>query len=109
MAIVSCNECKNDISNTAKSCPHCGAKVPRAPTWLWVIGALVAMFVVFLAFGAIRANTPEGKAKSKARAVISTCWKQQSDKSLTPDSQRFIASVCQKMENDFRDKYRVNP
>ena len=30
MALIKCKECGNKVSNTANSCPHCGAKVPKA-------------------------------------------------------------------------------
>ncbi len=109
MAMIVCNECQKEISDTAKACPNCGAEVPRAKVWPWVIGIPVALFIVFLIFGATRANTPEGQAKSKARDAISYCWKQQRDQSLSSGSQQFVASTCKKMEQDFRDRYGVSP
>lgn len=27
MALIKCNECEKEISNTVKKCPHCGAKI----------------------------------------------------------------------------------
>lgn len=109
MAMITCQECKKEISSTAKSCPHCGVKVPHARVWPWIIGVPVAFFVAFMIFGAILAGSPEGKAKSQARDAISLCWKQQSDKALDPSTQRFVASTCEKMERDFRKKYGVDP
>lgn len=29
MALITCKECKNQVSDTAKKCPSCGAKVPE--------------------------------------------------------------------------------
>jgi len=29
MALMQCGECSNNVSTTAKSCPHCGAKVKK--------------------------------------------------------------------------------
>ena len=109
MAMITCQECKNEISSTAKSCPRCGAKVPHAKVWPWVVGVPVALFVAFMIFFATLANSPEDQAQLQARDAISLCWKQQSDKALDPGTQRFVASTCEKMEHDFRDKYGFNP
>lgn len=27
MALITCKECNNSVSETAESCPHCGAKI----------------------------------------------------------------------------------
>jgi len=52
MALVECKECKEQISDTAKACPKCGAKVPRTKWWLWrPIGAVVAFLAVGVIFG----------------------------------------------------------
>jgi RNA polymerase subunit RPABC4/transcription elongation factor Spt4 len=32
MALINCNECKKQISDTATSCPHCGAPTPQKNT-----------------------------------------------------------------------------
>jgi predicted amidophosphoribosyltransferase len=106
MAMTTCRECAKEISDTAKSCPHCGAKVPRTKWWLWIPLGLV---VAFLAYGAILSNTPKGKEKAKARDAIALCWQEHERKSLDANTQRFVASTCEMMEQQFRDKYGVNP
>lgn len=30
MALVSCRECSRDVSNEAKTCPHCGVSDPAS-------------------------------------------------------------------------------
>lgn len=56
MALVKCNECGNDISTQAKSCPGCGAKPPRLPKkkmsrivvfflWLLVVGIIASVMM----------------------------------------------------------------
>jgi tetratricopeptide (TPR) repeat protein len=37
MALVKCIECKKEISNTAKSCPHCGAKIKKSHVLRWIL------------------------------------------------------------------------
>ncbi len=65
MAIVSCKECGGEVSTTAKSCPKCGARLPRTKWWLWVPLGLVAAFVLY------GASIPEYEAQ--ARRVRSIC------------------------------------
>ncbi|GJL73279.1 MAG: hypothetical protein NMNS01_24780 [Nitrosomonas sp.] len=43
MSLIKCKECKNVVSNTAKVCPKCGAKVARTP-----IGCGSAIGIIFL-------------------------------------------------------------
>lgn len=61
MALTNCKECNRQVSDLAKSCPHCGAKDPaEKPTYLGRI-----LFGVVVIFGLIAAvsNSPE-KSKS---------------------------------------------
>lgn len=39
MAVTQCKECRHQISTTARTCPNCGAKVPRTKR-LVALGAL---------------------------------------------------------------------
>jgi len=50
MALISCHECRAQISNDAKSCPKCGAankKLTRMQA-IWLSAMLVALLVYFL-------------------------------------------------------------
>lgn len=53
-------------------------------------------------------STPPSE-KARARDAIDLCWKEQSRKSLDPGSARFVAGACELMEDQFRQKYGVNP
>ena len=111
MAIILCRECKKEISDTASSCPHCGAVAhkPAKTGLLLLLLAPVGLLVVFLGFGAIKANTPEGKEKSKLRTAIELCWSEAKKQSNTPSQARFVAGACEQMEADFKAKFRVDP
>ena len=50
-----------------------------------------------------------GEERRTVRDAIDLCWQDQQRKSNAPDIARFIAGACEKMENDFRNKYGVNP
>mgnify|MGYP003405410933 CR=1 FL=1 len=47
--------------------------------------------------------------RGAARRAIQLCWDDQGKKSNTPEVARFIAGACEKMERDFRERYRANP
>ena len=46
MAMIKCHECSEEISDSAATCPKCGAKVPRFKWWLWVPIWLVGGFII---------------------------------------------------------------
>lgn len=104
MALVECRECKKEISDQAKTCPSCGAKQGKS-AWPAILIFLGVMFVLVLIFGA----THKDDGRSLERDAIDLCWKEQERKSLTAGEAQFIAGACEKMEDDFRTKYRVNP
>src|SRR5688572_6372486 len=50
MALKPCRECKKEVADTAKTCPHCGVTNPAASAGAIVMGA-VSMVVVLSALG----------------------------------------------------------
>ena len=46
MSLTSCNDCGNQVSNSAKACPKCGAKMPRTKWWLWIPLAFFLLITV---------------------------------------------------------------
>ena len=106
MALITCKECKTEISDTAKACPKCGAKVPRTKWWLWIPLSLVAAFFLF---GAIAGNGPQAQEKAQARRAIDLCWDEHKRKSLDTGTQRFVASTCEMMESKFTEKFGHRP
>jgi thiamine biosynthesis protein ThiC len=53
--------------------------------------------------------SPEDRARQVSQGAIRLCWEQQARKSLDPDTARFVAGTCERMEGDFRGKYNRNP
>lgn len=110
MAMITCRECGQPVSTEASACPQCGASPrTRARKWAWVPLGLLGAAVAFLGFGALISNTPEGEERSRKRAAIELCWKEQERKSLAPGEARFIAGACETMERDFLQKFGVRP
>jgi len=50
MALIKCKECKQEVSNTAKTCPQCGVKNPgvtaKALMIIWAVIIVVIMFAI---------------------------------------------------------------
>jgi hypothetical protein len=125
MALTRCSECSREISDKAAACPGCGAPVTKAaPTppppksigqknvgCGTVVIVFVVLGVIFLAIlGKINPEDPAVREeRQRAALAIEICWKDYEKKSLDPGTKRFVASVCEKMEGDFRKKYRRDP
>jgi hypothetical protein len=76
MPLITCNECGNQVSGTAKACPQCGAK-GKALTGPRTTGALGKIFLVLLGVGVLGAGitsltnppiqpTPQQRAETSA-------------------------------------------
>ena len=108
MSLVTCAECNTEISSTAKSCPKCGA-VPAGKSAgrkvLFVILAIVAVLIFLMALG----SSPEAQEKARERSAIDLCWSDYEKKSLDSGTKRFVASTCEHMETEFRNKHGVSP
>ncbi len=113
MSIVNCTECNKEISDKAKSCPHCGAK--KKASWLWLkllIGIPVGLFLLMMFIGWMssgNSSSTSSDGKSRDRAAIKMCWEEQSRKSLDPGAARFAAGACEMMERNFRGTYNAQP
>ena len=70
MSLIPCKECGESISTTASACPKCGAKIPRARIWPWVVGIPIGLFVLFIGYGM---TIPE--YKNRARQEREVCYK----------------------------------
>lgn len=70
---------------------------------------LVVAAVLFLGFGAIVSNTPQGKAKIQARDAIDLCHREESSYAGTAGAKSIITGACRKLEDDFRLKFGHAP
>lgn len=49
MALIKCKECGQEVSDHAKACPHCGAKIaatPLADSLMWGAKVFSIMFTI---------------------------------------------------------------
>ena len=52
MAMTKCPECGKEVSDTAKTCPHCGHELPQKPNVVAGIFILGAIFLIALFYQA---------------------------------------------------------
>lgn len=73
MALIKCKECGKEISSKAKTCPSCGAKVPKKTslfTWLVLILILLFVYSSYDTPSTPRRTINEDKDSGKSEAVI---------------------------------------
>jgi len=73
------------------------------------LGIALAVVVGILFVLYLYGSTPEAKQQSTERMAIELCWKEQGRKSNDPGTARFVAGACERMEQDFKNKWRSNP
>lgn len=86
MALVTCHECKKEVSTEAKTCPSCGAKVKKPPgriarKILYVLGGLF-LFIVF----ANVSNRQRSEEKAAAESAKTPEQRAAEQKTLTQNS-----------------------
>ena len=107
MALTECRECGGTVSNQARVCPQCGARVRRSRWWLWVVVPIELMAALLI--GLAVSQSPDGQQRNRDHLVIDTCWAEYERKSLTPAEQRFIAGACEQLEEQYRKRHGVKP
>ncbi|MCV2349299.1 zinc ribbon domain-containing protein [Paucibacter sp. Y2R2-4] len=107
MALITCPDCKAQVSTDASKCPHCGARTkPKSKVWMWVLGAPLALFVFFAIVGS---NSPDADAKRQARAVIDVCMSDMKDPLKPAQTREAARWMCERLRDDFVRKYGVQP
>lgn len=77
-------------------------------TTVKVIACLAVAFVVY-ALLAAKFRSPEDQERIDKRSAIEHCWENQGKKSLDPGTARFVASACERMEDDYTKRYGRKP
>lgn len=127
MALISCSECGNQVSDKAAACPKCGNPIsapavdaptvgttpPAAKEGMGIIakvgiGVGIA-FVAFILFGFLAEAQPGAKEKASARDAISECRRQQDDPLKPMEARRFIKETCEGMVSQFIQRYGHAP
>jgi len=70
MALIKCHECEKEISDEAKTCPHCGAK-PKTGMGIGkvLVLALFVLFVISMVMGKISSENAEEQESTRRSAL----------------------------------------
>lgn len=121
MALIACHECGKQYSSEARRCVHCGAvnKNYVKPTGGfakfvgWTVLIVAGVFVLLMIWGASITSTPEGKERSDARFAIEYCEDQyeklKQDPRMSQGALGIAYGACEKLKQDFRDKWSREP
>lgn len=71
--------------------------------------AIAAVLFAWVAYGVSQSNTPEADERLHERNVIGACHDQQERASLSPGAARNVASICERLEDDYRAKWNREP
>ncbi|HYQ55405.1 MAG TPA: hypothetical protein VES70_33770 [Pseudomonas sp.] len=118
-----CPFCAESIKAEAIRCKHCQADLDRTvllagdyiqkPKGMGVIAkiflTLLALIVVFLAFGFYVGSTPEGQERSKARRAIELCRDREASYRGSEASREIITGACEILEDKFRSQFGREP
>jgi hypothetical protein len=69
------------------------------------VGAIGIFLIIAFAKSAMTPTSPDNIEKARDKGAIEQCWNSQGRKDVAPGDARWVASVCYKMEDDFKAKY----
>lgn len=105
--MIRCAECGASISDTAKACPQCGAKVPRKAVWPWVVAGIIGGFVALVLIG----NASYDPEKDRMQTRYELCMKDLNDPLAGDRNSKMtiVRPTCDRFRDEFRAKYGYNP
>jgi hypothetical protein len=71
-------------------------------SFMAVAGFFIIVFLYIFLKGLMTPETPEDRERQQLRHTIEYCWNDYNRKSFDESTKRFIASTCEKLEDDLR-------
>lgn len=125
MALIACKECSGQVSDSASTCPHCGAPValpapaPKnlnaAPTekkksgsvWPWIVGVPIGLFVLVMVIGILNPAPPE---QARARDIYKQCLRElEAQDRARAAGARYMAGMCEQLRSEYVKKWGSTP
>lgn len=104
MAIIDCDECGNEVSDKAATCPHCGAKVKKKMRPVEKFLAVTLSVLVFLVFFAAGSDEePTTQVDNEPEEKIEEC----TTNACLADDHMIHASVVCKRQIERHAKYQA--
>lgn len=99
---TACGTCAKQISVSAKSCPHCGARRKRFTALKWIGGGLLALVIVAGATSEKKRQPVASDNEQSVEKVADVPASTIATRSELPESQFMFLSAVQKFEGRFR-------
>jgi hypothetical protein len=84
MALITCKECKKQVSDSAKTCPSCGAPVPKPTSRLAIFIAGFFGLIVFSTIYRSTTNTPQA-VSAPVTQIAQTSTRNPTDTQSAPE------------------------
>jgi hypothetical protein len=95
MAIIACKECGRDVSDEAKSCPHCGATPKKKGIGCGTL--IVAVILVMIVLRIFNANDPPPSSNVRSMAEVTA---EKNGDNLTPKGKNIKAKHPEWSDSD---------
>lgn len=111
MALIACKECSGQVSETAATCPHCGAPVAVADkhkngsAWPWLIGLPIGLAIL-----AMLATAPMSPEQRSDKNLYKHCLSdlESLDRARSPVA-AIKADLCERFRADYIKKWGSTP
>lgn len=134
MAIAKCRECKKEVSTSAETCPHCGAKKPVSELKEQILGFIMLIGIVLAIWNWATGDDetkpsptptevasspaeppkavsppiePTPEPKPEAKPEVKPEPEQKKEPEITPEEQAKLDEACKKDETCITDKYAM--
>lgn len=126
VALIACKECSGRVSDTASTCPHCGAPVSvpalsektltissdvetkkSGSVWAWVFGVPIGLFILMMAIGMLNPAPPE---QARARDIYKQCLRELEAQDRARSSGATpLAGMCEQLRSEYVKKWGSTP
>lgn len=110
MALIKCPECNNDISDSAKTCPHCGYMISKARflNWhyknrfkIWIAIPLIALILVLMGLFYYNIECYSSNVKKTATSIIKSADDFLNGKIADYEYEYEVDELSKKIRNEF--------
>lgn len=110
MSLVKCKECGNQVSDNAKTCPNCGAKVKRLGLIAKIFIGLFAFYLIGHFLGGTGSSNPPVNSENSvsASAGTTTTWRYTTPKDEMTGKDMQLAEIYSTNTQDLHWPYGPN-
>jgi len=103
MALITCPECRAQVSSDALKCPSCGKRLRRSLLFKLVLGVFSAA-ALFVLWASIRSSDPAVQDEITSGTAIDECWRKFEAES-SAGAREIIGGACRILQERYREKH----